>query len=51
MEQKMVYPDFFAWRKNAIRTKSGLIFAPEDLWVARRHVSLVVDGDSVGSES
>lgn len=33
MEQKQIYSDFSVWEKYAIRTKSGLIFAPDDLVV------------------
>ena len=33
MEQKTAYPDFFAWKQDSFKTKSGLVFAPEDLYV------------------
>ena len=33
MEQNKIYPDFSLWDKNAIKTDSGIIFAPEDFCV------------------
>ena len=36
MEQ-LVYPDFATWRRDAIRTASGLMLAPEDLYVCNEN--------------
>ena len=29
------YPDFSEWKKNAIQIKPGLVFAPEDFYIAK----------------
>lgn len=33
MEQVFIYPDLSPWWKNAIHTKSGVVFAPEDFYL------------------
>ena len=34
--KEAIFPDFSAWRRDAIKTKSGLVFAPSDLYISNK---------------
>ena len=47
----VIYPAFYTWHKEAINTKSGLIFAPEDFYIVKRREHLLTDDGCAGSET
>lgn len=37
IEKGAIYPDFAAWRRDAIKAQSGIVFAPSDLYVTDKN--------------